>query len=346
MHNFKFSIAAAILLLSSGILLHSCVDALEFTPTEGEKLLVVDGKLTMDGGEQVLRLTESFLVGRSANFPPVTGALVSLRDDLGRTAIYHETEPGVYKLDGSVIQGTPGRTYTLRIENRGKVYESKPETMPQKIEADSSFFAIGNQNFVYVYSSINIPADLDKGPFLKWRIDYVYQINEIYCGPFDPTNICYVQEKFGNQLLPILDGSLLARGETAKPFVAVQEADKTFGEVVYFNLYMETLTPDAFKYWNKVSLLLTQSGSFFDAPPGAIRGNITNVNNPEELVLGYFYAAPEDVTHVKVLASDFLPYQINPYCGIAGFPPSPFPSECCTCTRLPNSTLEKPDYWE
>ena len=59
MHSFKFSKAAAILLLSSGILLHACVDALEFTPTEGEKLLVVDGKLTTDGGEQVLRLTES-----------------------------------------------------------------------------------------------------------------------------------------------------------------------------------------------------------------------------------------------------------------------------------------------
>ncbi len=67
---------------------------------------------------------------------------------------------------------------------------------------------------------------------------------------------------FGNQLLPLLDGSLLARGETAKPFVAVKEADKTFGEVVFFNLYMETLTPDAFKYWSEVSLLLPKAGVF------------------------------------------------------------------------------------
>jgi len=345
MHTFKFS-TSLILLLASGIFLHSCIDALEFNPTEGEKLLVVDGKLTTDGGDQVLRLSESFLVGRSDNFPPVTGALVSLSDDLGNTVTYSETAPGTYRLSGGAMQGVSGRTYTLRIETGGKTYESKPETMPQNIEANNSFFAIANQKFVYVYSSVNIPADLTQGPFLKWRIDNVYQINEVYCGPFDPTNICYVSQTFNNQLLPLLDGSLLARGETAQPFIAVKEADKTFGEVVYFNLYQETLTPDAFKYWNKVSLLLSQSGSFFDAPPGAIRGNITNINNPEELVLGYFYAAPEDTTHVKVLASDFLPYQINPYCGAAGFPPFPLPPECCTCTRLPNSTLVKPDYWE
>ncbi len=152
-------------------------------------------------------------------------------------------------------------------------------------------------------------------------------------------------EHFSNQLLPLLDGSLLARGETARPYIARKEANRTSGILTYYNLYMETLTPEAFKYWNKVSLLLTQSGSFFDAPPGAIRGNVTNVNQPEELVLGYFYTAPEDTTRFKVYGADFLPYVINPYCGIPGFPPSPFPTECCTCTRVPNATLVKPDYW-
>lgn len=345
MHTFKFSIGL-VLLLASGIFLHSCVDALEFNPTEGEILLVVDGKLTTSGEDQFLNLSQTAAVGRSANFPPVTGATVTLRDDLGNSVNYEEIQPGRYRLNAGTIQGASGRTYTLRIEADGKVYESKPETMPQNIEADSSFFAIAGQRFVYIYTSVYIPADLAQGPFLKWRIDNVYLVNEVTCGPFDPTNVCYVKQIFSNQLLPILDGSLLARGETAKPFVAIKEADKTFGEVVYFNLYMETLTPDAFKYWNKVSLLLTQSGSIFDAPPGAIRGNVTNVNDPNELVLGYFYTAPEDTTHVKVLASDFLPYQINPYCGVPGFPPFPFPSECCTCTLLPGASLVKPDYWE
>ena len=345
MHTSKYSIVT-ILLLASGIFLHSCVDALEFNPTEGDKLLVVDGKLTTSGEDQFLRLSRTAAVGRSDNFPAVTGANVTLRDDLGNSVNYEEIQPGRYRLNGSAMQGVSGSTYTLRIEADGKIYESKPETMPQNIEADSSFFAIVNQKFVNVHTTVQIPADLAQGPFLKWRIDNVWQVNEIYCGPFDPTNVCYVKQTFSNQLLPILDGSLLTRGETARPFVAVKEADKTFGEVVYFNLYMETLTPDAFKYWNKVSLLLTQSGSIFDAPPGAIRGNVTNINDPNELVLGYFYAAPEDTTHVKVLASDFLPYTINPYCGVAGFPPFPLPSECCNCTQIPNSTLVKPDYWE
>ena len=334
------------ILLISDLFLHSCIEALEFKPTEGDPLLVVDGKLTTADGVQKIRLSKTATSGRSDNFPPVSGALITLRDDLGASATYAETEPGVYQFNGSEIQLRAGRTYTLHIEAGGKTYETKPETMPQNIGANNSFFAVGNQKSVYVYASVNIPADLQKGPFLKWRLNNVYQLGEFFfCYPLDPTNICYVTEEFGNQLLPLLDGSLLARGETAKPFVAVKEADKTFGEVVFFNLYMETLTPDAFKYWDEVSLLLTQSGSIFDSPPGVIRGNVSNVNTPEELVLGYFYAAPEDTTYVKVLASDLLPYEVNPYCGAPGFPAFPLPPECCTCTLLPNATLEKPLYW-
>jgi len=346
MHTYKSAFAAS-LLLTITLLVNSCIDALEFpSANEGDKLLVVDGKLDASGGAQILRLSESFLVGRSANFPPVTGAQVTLGDDLGNSENYVEIEPGVYRLDGSSLQGVTGRTYQLKITHGGKHYESVPETMPQALQADSSSFSIANQRFVYLHSNFKIPQDYGAGPYLKWRIDNVYQLSEIFCGPLDPTWVCYVQEYFGNQLLPILDASQLDRGVPSSQFVARKEANKTFGEVVYFNLYMETLSPEAFSYWSKVSLLLEQTGSFFDAPPSAIRGNIINTDNPNELVLGYFYAAPEDTTHVKVIASDFLPYHINPYCGAPGFPPFPRPSECCTCTRVPNSTRTKPDYWQ
>ncbi len=345
MHHFRF-LYLLFFLPASCMMFPSCIDALEFSPTEGEPLLVVDGKLTTSSGVQTLKLTKTAALGRSSNFPPVIGAQVTLRDDLGGAITYTETEPGTYQFNGSDFPIRSGRTYVLNIETEGKRYESKPETIPESAGAEDSFFTVGNQKSVYVYASVPIPENQQQGPFLKWRLNTVFQLGEFFfCYPLDPTNVCYVTGDFGNQLLPLLDCSLLARGETARPFVAVKEADRTFGEVMFFNLYMETLTPEAYKYWNKVSLLLSQSGSFFDAPPGAIRGNMANIDNPEELVLGYFYAAPEDTTHVKVLASDLLPYEINPYCGAPGFPPFPLPTECCTCTLLPNATLEKPTYW-
>ncbi len=323
----------------------SCIDVLEFKPVQTASLLVVDGKLDTSSEPQMLRLSETAPVGRIANFPPVTGAIITLRDDLGNEQNYAETEPGEYVLDGAAMNTTPGRTYILRIEVNDKVYESTPETMPEPVRPDSSFSLVSDQKYVSIYSSIAIPSDVARGPFLKWRIDYVYQLSEFFCHPLDPTNICYVQQYFDNRLLPIFDGSLLARGETARPFVARREADKTFGEVVFFNVYQETLTPDAYTYWDKISRVLTQTGSLFDAPPGAVRGNVFNVDQPEEQVLGYFYAAPEDTTRVKVIASDFSPFRINPYCGAPGFPPFPFPGECCNCTILPNASLIAPPYW-
>lgn len=341
----SYKLIGRIGVLLAVLLLHSCIDVLDLRPATTAKLLVVDGKLSGSAGRQLLRLSETSLVGRSANFPPVEGAQITLRDHLGNEGLYAEIEPGVYALDGSIIAGTPGRTYILRIEVNGEVYESLPETMPESVRPDSSSFVVTNGRLLNIYSNIPIPGDIEKGPYLKWRIDYVYQLSEYFCHPLDPTLVCYVQQYLGNQLLPILDGSLLARGETARPFVAATEADRRFGETVFFNVYQETLSPDAFQYWNKISLLLTQTGSFFDAPPGAVRGNIININKPEEPVLGYFYAAPEDTTHVKILASDFLPLTINPYCGIPGFPPFPRPAECCNCGLLPNASTIVPPYW-
>jgi hypothetical protein len=341
----NYQLIGRIAVLSAALLLHSCIDVLDLRPATTSKLLVVDGKLTASAGTQLLRLSETSVVGRSANFPPVEGAQITLRDHLGNEGMYEEIEPGVYALDGSVIAGTPGRTYILRIEVNGEVYESLPETMPESVRPDSSFFVVTNGQLLNVYSSIPIPGDIERGPYFKWRSEYVYQLSEYFCHPLQPTKVCFVQQYFSNQLLPILDGSLLARGETARPFVAATEADRRFGETVFFNVYQETLNPDAFTYWNKISLLLTQTGSFFDAPPGAVRGNVINLNKPEEPVLGYFYAAPEDTTRVKVLASDFLPVRINPYCGIPGFPPSPRPAECCGCTLVPNASTIMPPYW-
>ncbi len=177
------------LAFTSGLILPSCVDVLEFRPSGDENILVVDGKLTLSRGVQTVRLSETSVAGRSDNFPVVTGARISLQDDAGNTALYIEGEPGVYNMLGSAIQPATGRTYVLRIEVNGKTYESKAELMPQTIHADSSYFGIANQKFVYAYTSIPIPSDIDRGPFLKWRIDNVYALAEVYCGPFDPTNV-------------------------------------------------------------------------------------------------------------------------------------------------------------
>ncbi len=48
------------------------------------------------------------------------------------------------------------------------------------------------------------------------------------------------------------------------------------------------LTESTFSYWRNLEILNENSGSLFDPPPAAVLGNISNVNNNDEPVLGFF----------------------------------------------------------
>jgi hypothetical protein len=48
------------------------------------------------------------------------------------------------------------------------------------------------------------------------------------------------------------------------------------------------LTPEAFLFWNELGKNLQSQGTLFDVQPALTPGNICNVNNEDELVIGYF----------------------------------------------------------
>ena len=60
----------------------------------------------------------------------------------------------------------------------------------------------------------------------------------------------------------------------------------------YFLLtQQQSLTKDSYNFWNMVRGQLNNSGGVFDTPPVLIQGNIYNVSNQDEQVLGYFGAS-------------------------------------------------------
>ena len=47
---------------------------------------------------------------------------------------------------------------------------------------------------------------------------------------------------------------------------------------------------EAFAYWEQARVQLARGGGVFDPPFAPVVGNIRNVNDPSEVVLGYFHA--------------------------------------------------------
>lgn len=326
----------------------TCVDPVELKLAEQDDILVVDGSINVNDSVHTIRLIRTAPLGRSTAFPVEENAEVRILDQSGNMFSCNEEEPGVYRLRN--FQPDPKHSYRLSIQlKNGKRFESTPQTTPTLVPIDSAYFIFDKINKLTLYAQIRIPDTVNSGPFLRWRISHAYQRTDKFCGfPDIGATTCYFKTRRAtdNQLLPLLDGGRLVRGAVVQTSIGdAPVLDTIFGEVTYFTVVQETLTEEAFRYFERVNRLLIQTGSFFDIPPGTVRGNIFNVDDPDELILGVFFMNATTVDYVRTMPSDFLPLQINPYCGVAGFFPQPFPFECCYCTLWPNSTTEKPSYW-
>ena len=108
--------------------------------------------------------------------------------------------------------------------------------------------------------------------------------------------------------------------------------------------FQQSLSTEAFQYWDKVSQVISRSGGFLETPPGKIQGNISQVGDPNIEVLGLFYASDVDTQRVLVSVTDF-PFSVRGFC--SRFASYEEASEACrNCLLWPNSTYERPSFWK
>ena len=326
---------------------YTCVDPLGFKPEGDQRTLVVDGRLNAMDSMHTIKLSRTEAVGRSANFAAEAGALVWIEDDAGAAFVFVEENFGSGAYELKQFKLDPNRIYLLNIELRdGTSYQSTPQLIPKPVPVDSGFIVFDKNEFITLFTQFRIPTE-EEGPYFKWRVEHVYQITDLMCGPFDKVVTCYFPNKQDNQLLPVFDGSRINRAELVqKPLAMVPLIPDFYGEVTYFSIYQESLSKEAFQYWEKINRLIEQTGSIFDAPPGEVISNIVNTRNKNDRALGFFYITAETIARVKTIASDFFPVVVNPFCGEPGFPPMPFPIGCCSCGDISANRIERPDYWK
>ncbi len=130
----RFLYLTGILFMANGM--YSCEEKIDLQVHDGNlEILVVEGMITSDTTEHYvyLSLTGGFYLEKET--PKVSGAQVSILDDLGNEYLLKEEKPGVFKTDNTVY-GEPGRTYTLSIAYEDQKYEAT-SAMPRKVEIDS-----------------------------------------------------------------------------------------------------------------------------------------------------------------------------------------------------------------
>ncbi len=290
--------------------LTSCLEP--FNATVGDRassLLVVNGLITNENESHSVILTRSVA---NINQPvlPVTDALVIIEDDLGATVALAEADSGRYVTDTCNFRGVPGRTYTLYIKTKeGKEYRSKPCLMLPSSEIDSVYYVPGKDlstetdrqyNGIGLYVSGGVNADEIK--YLRWsyKEDWKFSVPYYYDeipepgGGWEPCNsnrYCWKSNlssevdvySFNNQSGKKVVGKELY-------FINTQKSDRLVDR--YSTLIVQySISKEEYEFWRKLDQSATGVGNIFGEQPFSITGNIKNINDPDEDVLGYFQVA-------------------------------------------------------
>jgi hypothetical protein len=185
----------------------------------------------------------------------------------------------------------------------------------------------------------------------KWDWENTFILNQIR--DLDDPQKCYVTEP-SNGFVNILKNESFAFVYENYPVKFVPVNFK-FNYKYSTNIFLYSMSDSASEFWNQVYSQLNIKGSIFDPAPTIISGNIQNINDSKEVVLGYFGAFGKSEKRVFIdnpeagvlVGLGNFTYMRNETCFITGPSPRPRPPEWCfNCIYHPGSQSEKPDFWE
>jgi hypothetical protein len=334
----------------------NCVDPYDFKPKEAGEYLVIDGRITQSDDINPLKLTMSTTYATSTNARPVENAQIKLVDSNGASELYIEEGDGIYIHCGNSLQVHVGGTYHLEIEIGNKKYQSIPQTLPEPVQADSITFKVGYGSEVNEYGNevsfenidifINTPINVNGiKSYLRWKSEESWSFTEIKCHPLHNPKTCYMARDLSTEDIYTFSSDAISGTYLSNHLVAKKRIlnNVEFIETHFFIVNQYTLQEEAYAYWDKVIQIANPSGNIFDLPPAPLSGNVYNVNNEDEVVLGYFEIVGNSTTRIPLYQPDIKPITITSKDYLCRW--GDYVDVCCNCLNLDLSTTERPDYW-
>ena len=321
-----------------------------------------------------------------SKFIPVEGCVVRVEDDLGAMAVYEENAPGVYTADLDEDFLGLNRAYKLFIDTPdGSRYESAYDSLLPCPEPEDLYFEVESQlnadqkvahNGVQFY--VDVKGGNNDSRNVMWRLEetYEYRSNFLigaiwdgvvlyeWVGGTDSLYTCY--RTLDIPEVHVASSRLLTDNKLTKyPLNYVSDQTPRLRFKYSLLISQHSLTDEAFRFWEQTRIQLTETGSFYETQPSTVPGNICNIHDGAEQVLGYFYASQvkekritsrfgfrtplkycerDTIMGVEELGTVY-PYYMYSLSPLGSGPPYVTAQPDCFNCRLRGGTTEPPDYW-
>ena len=376
-------------LLGIGFLLlcmYSCIEPFHPEIKESQDMLVINGSISDKPGWHFVEVSRSSPYNEPG-FIPEKGCVVRVEDENGRGVTYSEYQSGIYRADLDESFLGVNNMYRLHVYTQdGEEYQSDYDSLLACPPVDSLYYEIelpvsDDPNITYlggVQFYVDVKGEPGDSRNFLWKLEETYEYRSYYLiqylwendsvYEFDPATDSLARCYTGGSISEIYTASsryLVANELNKYPlnYVSGKFPQLRFEYGLLVTQY--SLSDEAFLYWEKIRTLTDVEGGLYEKQPANADGNIYNVNDPEEQVLGFFYASQEREKWIQ-LKRPFEMYILDAPCWLElanldelesgsymlsvdedrlGPPYGTGDKDCFDC-RLLGGILEPPVYWQ
>lgn len=297
----------SILSLIAVFTFYTCIEPFNPSINGSESLLVVDGLISDSNSSFSVRLSRTILK-QNSNPVMVTNATLFISDDTGRDCYLENTGKGIYKTDSLDFRGVAGRTYVLHIKTgEGMEYESDPCVMPTGSDIDSIYFKkdselVNNGTENEVGIRIFVATDgSETESYYRWDFEetwkfrvsnpkkYDFMAVDTTFIPHHPVNEFCWKHNYSNEILISSDVSSKSYGSDKMPLLFIA-SDKSDRLLIQYSILVKqhSISKKEYDFWNNIKQVNESGDDIFGKQPYTVDGNIHNISNRGEKVLGYF----------------------------------------------------------
>ncbi|MBN7810607.1 DUF4249 family protein [Algoriphagus sp. H41] len=301
------------------VALSSCIDEIYLSVPASESNLVIDAWLGSTSEQSYVRVyrSGSYLSGSTQpNYTKVATTSIYVEDESGRRVYFPNTADTTLLHQPNAGQSFPaGMKYRVHVNTRDGAYESEWVLMPEPstfgdfeaVAREKSLFVISGSSPVRVIGTtvdLTLQASNSSGEEVGYLIE-ADGISEVFTTG-DAENCrcnCYLEEPL------FVTGMNLGSGSDVPSPIILAELEVTSLGRFYLQSTIRTIPKANLDYLRQIDKQRRNTGSIFDPAPFKIRGNIKNLDNPDEEVLGNFMAYQEVEYNRMVYRADI--YRLN-----------------------------------
>lgn len=267
-----------IVLLILLTLAFACEDPISIElPSEGP-FVVVEGWVTDQPGPYRVKLSETLPFDSRQTGASISNAQVEIVNQRQERFLLREdpVRPGEYVTDSSEFRGAVGHSYRVEIRWNDKFIVSAPELLREVPSIDTITYEFVRDVFIpetLSFTSGYLVTGFVEDPegrsnYYRWRLSE----NGI---PYKrPEDLILITDRFfnGKRFGYELSSRLFQKGDT-------------------ITIEQHSLSQGAFNFLRNLNIQAIGLGKATSTPPARVRGNLRNMSNEEEIILGYFGAS-------------------------------------------------------